>query len=83
MIIMLEDKPVGTLDSNGVIQSDDSYLKGLNEFWQKEGIFTLCSSDQGNDEMTVEGAKYVKPSEDILLAIGTLEADGYQIVGKP
>ena len=81
MIIMLTGKPVGVLHSDGSIESQAPYLQGLNEHWQKEGIFTMCPA-KSKKGVTIDGAKVVKPSEDIELVIGELMDRGYEVVGR-
>ena len=82
MMILREGEPVGLLRPDGYIQSDEPELQQLNSVWQKEGIFTMCPSDESTEEVTVDGAAFVMPSENIDLVIGSLEARGYQVVGR-
>ena len=82
MMILREGKPVGILRQDGSIESQEPYLQGLNEHWQENGIFTMCPSDESTEEVTVDGAALIMPSEDIDLVIGSLEERGYQVVGR-
>ena len=79
-MILRDWKPVGLLRPDGSIQSDLPDLQQLNSVWQKEGIFTMCPSNKSTEEVTVDGAALVMPSEDIDLVIGSLEERGYQVV---
>jgi hypothetical protein len=82
MMILREGKAVGTLCQDGSIQSDAPELQQLNSVWQKEGIFIMCPSDKSTEEVTVDDATFVMPSEDIDPVIGSLEERGYQVVGR-
>jgi hypothetical protein len=42
----------------------------------------MAPSDESTEEVTVDGATFVMPSENIDLVIGSLEERGYQIVGR-
>ena len=79
MMILRDWEPVGLLRPDGSIQSDLPELQQLNSIWQKEGIFTMCPSNKSTEEVTVDGAKLVMPSEDIYLVIGSLEELGYKV----
>ena len=81
MIIVQTGQAVGTLHSDGSIESQQEYLSGLNEFWQREGIFTMCPAEDQEEGTTTDGAKVVKPSEDIQLVIDELNNRGYQVIG--
>ena len=82
MVILREGEPVGLLRQDGSIQSNAPELQQLNAVWQKEGIFTMVPSHESTEEVTVEGATFVIASEHIGLVIGSLEARGYQVVGR-
>ncbi len=82
MMILREGEPVGLLRPDGYIQSDEPELQKLNSIWQKEGIFTMAPSNESTEEVTVDGARFVMPSEYIDLVIGSLEALGYKVVRR-
>jgi hypothetical protein len=80
MIITMKGVQVGVLHLNGVIESQAPELRSLNEYWQTNGIFTMCPAEKTVEGVTVDGAKTVKPSEDINVVIGNLVDRGYDVV---
>ena len=80
MMILREWEPVGLLCPDGFIQSDEPELQQLNSIWQEKGIFTMVPSNKSTEEVTVDGAKLVMPSEDIYLVIGSLAELGYKVM---
>jgi hypothetical protein len=82
MMIFREGEHVGIVRPDGSIQSEVPEMQQLNSIWQKEGIFTMFPSDESTEEVTVDGAKFVMPSEDIDFVIDSLEERGYQVVRR-
>ena len=50
MVITMKGVQVGVFYPDGLIESQAPELRSLNEYWQTNGIFTMCPAEE-----TVEG----------------------------